>query len=118
MRRAIWPIHLILCFALIWQGAAGAVAAGRMSGFDAAFGGALCRPGGGDPRAADPQAILDQALCASHCGAVVAAAPPAPPALPAPHVFTLARRAAAALSDAPGQRHSLPPPARGPPLSS
>lgn len=116
MRRAIWPIHLLLCVALIWQGAAGAVAAGRMSGFHAAFGGALCRPGGGDPRAADPQAIFDQALCAAHCGA--AAAPPAPPALPAPLVFTLARRDAAALSDAPGERRSLPPPARGPPLSS
>ena len=118
MRRAIWPIHLLLCFALIWQGAAGAVAAGRMSGFDAAFGGALCRPGGGDPRAADPQAILDQALCAAHCGAVAAAAPPASPALPVPLVFTLARRDAVALPDAPSQRHFLPPPARGPPLSS
>lgn len=115
MRRATGLIHLLLTCVLIWQGAAGALAAGRMASFDALNGAALCRPGGGDPRSADPQAALDHALCALHCGAVTAAAPPAPPALPTAAAFALSRRDAATTPDAPRQRLLLPPPARGPP---
>ena len=118
MRRASSLIHLLLTCALIWQGAAGALASGRMVAFDALHGRALCRPGGGDPRANDPQAALETALCALHCGAVVAAAPPAPPALPLPVAFAPTRRDGPQPPDAPRQRLMLPPPARGPPALS
>lgn len=115
MRCAKGLIHFLVCCVLIWQGAAGAVAAGRMASFDAVVAGALCRPGGGDARTSDPQAVADHAMCALHCGATQAGPAPEPPALAAPASRPVARAAAAPFADAPRPPLALPPPARGPP---
>lgn len=116
MRRTNALIHAFLCFVLIWQGATGALASGRMAAFEAVTAGALCRPSGGDQRRTEPQSLAEHALCAQHCGAVQAAAPPAAPRRPAAPVLYATIRYGAPTLDAPLPQPIFSPLARGPPI--
>lgn len=118
MHAATRLIHLAICLALLWQGAVGALAVGRIAGFDATIGGVACAPGGGDPRAGDRQSIIERALCDVACAAAVAANAPAPAGVAASHHYVTARYDAPALADCDLPRGAAPPQARAPPLFS
>jgi hypothetical protein len=118
MHAATRLIHLFVCLVLLWQGAAGALAAGRMAALDATIGGVACAPGGGDPRAGDPQAVIERALCDLACAAAVASDAPAPASVGSPHVYATARYDAPGLTDCDSPRGAAPPQARAPPVLS
>lgn len=118
MRRTNRLIHALVCLVLIWQGAAGALAAGRMAGLDPALARVLCRAGAQETQSGDPISVADHAFCGLHCGAIAIARPPGPARISAPLAFAPARYEASRLADILLSRADLRPPPRGPPLRS